>query len=192
MENKVPEKEIKAAVKLGKAERIKNIMVGAIIDMGDKEPLLLRRKHSKKHLTKFELPCGLVKGREKVETAIVRVVSETTGLEVESIESYVDSCTFDLEDPYEEWSYDLKEGYKAYRKKRAYQLNFVVKVKPGGQVTLSKDYMGYVTYPVHTREYMALKMPLDIRWILTEVFGIIPQEDIDKIMKEHFVNLQEI
>ena len=38
MENKVPEKEIKAAVKLGKAERIKNIMVGAIIDMGDKEP----------------------------------------------------------------------------------------------------------------------------------------------------------
>ncbi len=184
MENKVSEKVIKAAVKEARAGLIKNIMVSAIIDMGDNAPLLLKRKYPLKQLTRYELPCGLVKGREKITTALCRVVFEKTGLEVESIESYVNVYKFDIEDRYDEWRVK-KEGYLAYRKRRASQIIFIVKVKPGGTVTLSDDHVGYVAYPTTSTEYMGLGIPMVLRWTLAEVFGEEQSEEALKIAEEY-------
>lgn len=127
-------------------------MVGAVIDMGQNEVLLLKRAGSDFMGGLVELPSGTVDAAETIEEALKREVFEETGLTVCAIDFFIGS--FD---------------YLSASGKKTRQLNFKVSVQDK-TVRLSFEHEAFYICPVSSVEYQALNISAQTREIIKKAF----------------------
>lgn len=121
-------------------DSIEKVVVGAVIFLSQKTPLLLRRTASDFMGGLVELPSGTVDKGETLIEALVREVKEETGLSISSVDSYI-GC----------FDYLLGSG------KKTRQLSFMVKTSDTN-VTLSSEHDAFYTFSTSTREFKKLKI----------------------------------
>jgi 8-oxo-dGTP diphosphatase len=100
---------------------IQQLVVGAVVHDGSKV-LLLQRPNDDFMGGIFELPSGKVETGETLDAALIREVTEETGLRVKNIGEYLGS-----------FDYESGSG------KPSRQFNFVVNVAAAEPVTLTED-----------------------------------------------------
>lgn len=105
----------------GKADGVEKNVVGGVIVNSNNEILLMTRKPDDFYGGIDELLSGNMEAGESVCEALIREIKEETNLDVERIESYIDS-----------FDYESRSG------KKSREYNFSVKVKSTDNIKLSE------------------------------------------------------
>lgn len=108
-------------IEQGKKDGIIKNIVGGIILNSNNEFLLVTRRPDDFYGGIDELPSGNIESGETIYDALVREVKEETNLDVEQLESYINS-----------FDYDSRSG------KKSREYNFKVKVKSTNNIKLTE------------------------------------------------------
>ncbi len=136
-----------------KQDGIEKTVVGAVIEMYPRAPLLLRRASDDFMGGCVELPSGTVEPTETLIDALKREIYEETGLRISSIDQLID--TFD---------------YLSGSGKKTRQVNFKVSVLPE-TVILSPEHESFYTYSIDTDEYRQLNITPETRGTIEKAFA---------------------
>jgi 8-oxo-dGTP diphosphatase len=112
-------------------EDVQQVLVGAIVQVEDSVLFLRRRYRHGLGGAALDLPAGSVRRQESLSQAVIRVMSEKTGLKVTDVHDYVGS--FD---------------YRSSDGSRCRQINFAVWVAAPEPVRLSEHH-GYRWIPLY-------------------------------------------
>ena len=152
MENNVSKEIMDNIYKNIQADNIQKIVVGAVIDMGENKPLLLKRSCNDFMGGLVELPSGTVDKTESLEKALQREVLEETGLKIQKITSFLG--TFD---------------YLSGSGKKTRQVNFKVEVY-NKDVKLSHEHEDYYICSPDSFEYQQLNISNSTKTIIQKAF----------------------
>ncbi len=138
-----------------KQDGIQKVVVGAVIDMGEKQPLLLKRTSDDFMGGLVELPSGTVDNGETLEDALVREVKEETNLTITKITKFI--STFD---------------YLSGSGKKTRQVNFKVQILDKN-IKLSSEHEAYYTYTVDSPAYRQLNISSETKKVILKAFDTI-------------------
>ncbi len=145
--------EINQLMKSIQQDNIQKIVVGAVVEMQPRTPLLLRRTSDDFMGGCVELPSGTVEPSETFIEALNREVWEETGLTIVSIERIID--TFD---------------YFSGSGKKTRQVNFKVSVA-NEAVKLSAEHDCFYICSIDEEAYQRLNMTPETRQTIAKAFS---------------------
>lgn len=152
MKNTIPQQVMIGLHNALHADDIQKAVVGAVIDMGENKPLLLKRRSDDFMGGLVELPSGTVEANESLEEALMREVWEETGLVIDEICAFLG--TFD---------YLSKSG------KKTRQFNFKITVA-NNNMRLSCEHEAYYAYDLKSADFQSLNISADTKNIINKAF----------------------
>ncbi len=155
MQNTVSKEVMTKIYQAIEQDGIQKVVVGAVIDMGDKNPLLLKRTADDFMGELVELPSGTVDSGETLEEALVREVKEETNLTITKITKFI--STFD---------------YLSGSGKKTRQVNFKVQILDKN-IKLSSEHESYYTYAVDSTRYCQLTISPETKKVILKAFDMM-------------------
>ena len=148
----ITENELNEIMDQIQTDKIQKIVVGAVIDMGDNNFLLLKRRSDDFMGELVELPSGTVETGETLIEALIREIYEETGLHIISIDKYIG--VFD---------------YLSGSGKKTRQVNF--KVTPfHTYIQLSQEHKDYYVCSYHNKKLTDLNISQETLSIIKSSF----------------------
>lgn len=154
LENKINKNLLDNILHQLRQDNIQKTVVGAVIFIDEKTPLLLKRKSDDFMGGLVELPSGTLENNEFLIDSLIREIKEETNLDIKSIDYYVD--VFD---------------YVSGSGKKTRQINFVV-TPENMNIKLSEEHVTFYTYNIESEEFKKLNISSKTKKIIEKAVKI--------------------